>query len=60
MSTARKYKYYVPEAPTHDAQEIMEQKKVILNLKAKITEELSKDVDLQKKAALILEKLINS
>jgi hypothetical protein len=60
MSAAHKYKHYVPETPKHDAKEIMEQKKVIQDLRNKITEKLIEDVNLQKRAASILEKLINS
>ncbi len=60
MSSARKYKHYVPETSTQEAKDVQEQKKRIQDLKNKITEDLIKDVATQKKAALILEKLINN
>jgi hypothetical protein len=60
MSAAHKYKHYTPDSPKQDAKKNEEDKRVIQNLKAMITKDLLKDEATQKKAALIIEKLINS
>jgi len=55
MSTAKKYKHYKVEST--DPQKI---KKDIEDLKSSISQKLSRDTVLQKKAALIIQKMIRT
>jgi hypothetical protein len=60
MSASLKYKNYTTEVDEKSSHQTQVHKKAIHVLKTKIMTELSEDVAKQKKAALILEKLINS
>jgi hypothetical protein len=60
MSSAKKYKHYKTETDEKELYKSHENKKAIHTLKVKIATELSDNIEKQKKAALILERLINS
>jgi hypothetical protein len=60
MSTAKKYRKYKVDTNERHVHELHNDKKAIHNLKTRIATEISQDIAKQKKAALILERLINS